>query len=67
MRYLALFVLLLMAGAGCRDKSTTPQVDNSLPARFPVPENSARKDGFSKAAIAIGNCEEMGLHAVVDA
>src|SRR3954469_12902600 len=50
MKYLALLVLLLMGGSGCRDRNKTPKVDNSLQARFPVTENSARKEGFSSDA-----------------
>jgi hypothetical protein len=50
MKYLALLVVLFVVGTGCREKGTTPQVDNSPAARFPVPENSARRDGFSSDA-----------------
>lgn len=49
MRSLDLLFLILIATAGCHDKKV-PKVDNSLEARFPIPENSARKDGKSADA-----------------
>jgi hypothetical protein len=50
MKYSALLFVLLVSASGCRDRGTTPKVDNSPAARFNVQPNSARRDGFSSDA-----------------
>src|SRR3954464_2282295 len=50
MKYSALLLVLFVSAVGCRDRGTTPKVDNSPATRFNVQPNSARHDGFSSDA-----------------